>query len=396
MRGLDARSGSAVLCPTCYMEFAKLNYSMNTARQVATLTLLPGAALVLIVLFVSQAASTSMTLLVSLVVGAGLCLGGGLVANEKSRFLEQRRAKTFGLLCQAITGVPSGSLRDGGEHQIENLVVHGGTPWLYSSRNQVVPVPVAVLVHSDNPIDSLSIEELKEVFAACPGNTWERFGWDNTQLVTIAPKEPCRETAVFRRVVLGGAGLSPREWAPASLVVGPMVEERRGGVGFALYSHCDGWRTFRVKRVKVDGQACSWENTDHPLWATAGDWLGFLDASVTHAPCTPGMVTSTACGGQTPCAPGMVICAACGEQTPETTAEISGGICLQCYMKSREKSQDKVPCAACGSMILPSTAEKTSGLCMRCSRKRRLVLWKWVAGALFSDGGDWGKPRASI
>jgi hypothetical protein len=261
LRGKAATEGSTLLCPSCYITFAKRNYLNNTLREVSPI-FIGGAVICGIVAGIFS----------SIVWGiiAGVLALGWLVAGisrlpliEKVEY--QLLCISSGIASLPYSGPPQFTMED-----VEDAESHG-MPWFYSPREQVVPNPIAVFVHKDNPVKDVSIDCLSRIFTGA-ARSWNEFGWEDVPIKTLGPKEPCRETGAFRRIVLRWGACSLTETLPISLGVPSKVANERGAIGFTIYSHHEkATEIYPVRLLAVERENCSFDNADYPLWATQAD-----------------------------------------------------------------------------------------------------------------------------
>lgn len=267
LRKEGTKIGSGVVCPKCYRKFAKSLFIFNTVKELIVILLI-GAVIfgVLAAIFYGKVIGSIATVIAGVSgVGCVLAFFIRMPLQETSEYHFLEFCSYLGSL--PYKGPPELTLAD-----VEDIEPHG-LKWFFSPRDQVVPNPIAILVHKDNPLKEISIERLSQIFAG-EIRSWKELGWDDISIRSYAPKEACRETGAFRRSVSKLRAFEPSEWPPASLFLLNAMREERGAIGFALYSHYDQLTTESpVKIVMVEDQECSYDNGNYPLWATNGDSL---------------------------------------------------------------------------------------------------------------------------
>ncbi|PJF49114.1 MAG: hypothetical protein D6709_10905 [Chloroflexi bacterium] len=137
---------------------------------------------------------------------------------------------------------------------------------------------VAVIVHADNPIDGLTLNDLRDIFAGAR-NTWADYGQDALGNIEVAVREAGDGArVVFDRVVMGDQRLT------FDALVMPSVETmlnfvtlRPGAIGYTPSASALGQRSgaaglnVRVKVLALDGVPLTSEKLrsgDYPLART--------------------------------------------------------------------------------------------------------------------------------
>lgn len=135
---------------------------------------------------------------------------------------------------------------------------------------------VAVIVHEDNPIDELTLRDLRDIFSGVR-NVWADYGEDELGNIEVAVREDGDGTrAIFDRVVMGDQRLT------FDALVMPSVETmlnfvtlRPGAIGYApsasVMGQHNGNAAPAVKALALDGVPLATEslaNGDYPLVRT--------------------------------------------------------------------------------------------------------------------------------
>ncbi len=122
---------------------------------------------------------------------------------------------------------------------------------------------IAVIVHPDNPINEISIEDLKKIYTG-KTTSWAAFGGKGN-IVAISRDAASGTFEVFNEKVLEGAKLTDGALMLASnLEVARAVEQTPGGIGYVGL----GYLSDKVKVLKVNGITPSEEtvrNGSYPL-----------------------------------------------------------------------------------------------------------------------------------
>ncbi len=122
---------------------------------------------------------------------------------------------------------------------------------------------IAVIVHPNNPINEISIEDLKKIYTG-KLTTWSAFGGKGN-IVVISRDVASGTFEVFNEKVLGGAKMTDGALMLASnLEIARAVEQTPGGIGYVGL----GYLSDKVKVLKVNGITPSEEtvrNVSYPL-----------------------------------------------------------------------------------------------------------------------------------
>ena len=126
---------------------------------------------------------------------------------------------------------------------------------------------IGVWVNADNPVTALSTEALINIFTGKISN-WKDVGGSDMQITVYIVNPQSATRKVFQEKVLNGrkyAGERIETIRPDPAIL-DRVGEDRGGIGqlsFALaVAHPS---ENRVRRIKIDGQVASVDNTDYPI-----------------------------------------------------------------------------------------------------------------------------------
>jgi len=127
-------------------------------------------------------------------------------------------------------------------------------------RYNVLPseIPVAkdglaVYVHESNALATLTIDQLRKVFAGDVAN-WKDLGGPDAPIVLYSRENSSGTYVFFKDNVLGGGDFSPRaQTLPGTAAVVNAVSKERNGIGYGGAAYAKGVK--EVKLVGKDGQA---------------------------------------------------------------------------------------------------------------------------------------------
>jgi phosphate transport system substrate-binding protein len=122
--------------------------------------------------------------------------------------------------------------------------------------NVVARDGIAVVVHPDNPVDSISIEDLKKIYTAEIEN-WKDLGGPNKAIVVISRDYSSGTFEVFKELVLEGAKVTDGALMLASnKAVSTTVATTPNSIGYIGL----GYLSKDVKALKVNGVEASEES----------------------------------------------------------------------------------------------------------------------------------------
>lgn len=132
---------------------------------------------------------------------------------------------------------------------------------------QLAPLPLAVVVHPQNPVSALSMDQLRAVFTGRVDN-WSQLGGQTRPLLPLVREEGAGSRAAFDAAVLQDRPLTPTALIlPGDERLVAYVAERPEAIGYVPVAWVDG----RVRPLAVEGvlpteeQAAAW---GYPLWLT--------------------------------------------------------------------------------------------------------------------------------
>ncbi len=141
-----------------------------------------------------------------------------------------------------------------------------------SGDNQLSAWPIgqdgiAVIVNPENPVTSLSTEQLRRIYLGHTTN-WKEVGGADQPIVVLSREEGSGTRAEFERLLMGDRlTTQSAQIAPSSAAMASSVAQSAGSIGYVSMSYVD--KT--VQALKIDGVAPStdtvFQNT-YPLRST--------------------------------------------------------------------------------------------------------------------------------
>jgi len=134
---------------------------------------------------------------------------------------------------------------------------------------------LAIIIHPDNPIDSLSADQLRGIYAATITN-WIELGGPDARIHVFAREEGSGTRSAFEELVMQGTFITPKAIVQDSNgAVRQLISNDRYSIGFISLGLVD----TTVKALKMDGVAATWENVVNGtyslyrpfLFVTSGD-----------------------------------------------------------------------------------------------------------------------------
>jgi len=118
---------------------------------------------------------------------------------------------------------------------------------------------LAVIVHPDNPLENLTMEQVRAIYAATVSD-WGELGGREAEIHVIAREEGSGTRDAFENLVMADAEITPRAIVQSSNgSVRQLVSSDRHAIGFISMGLADP----TVKAVQLDGVAATWANVLH-------------------------------------------------------------------------------------------------------------------------------------
>jgi len=177
----------------------------------------------------------------------GVCTSFRPLVDEIARASLWRVEVTEGPSRFILRGLEAGEF----DLAIVALPVSGGT--------LIAKDSLAIVVHPSNHIDSLSLEELRQIYAGYIWD-WSLLGWEGEEVVVLSREDGSGARAFFEEEVMKGERLSPAAIiAPSSQGVLEYVASRPGAIGYVSMSLLNE----EVKALRLEGKKPS--SPDYPL-----------------------------------------------------------------------------------------------------------------------------------
>ena len=122
---------------------------------------------------------------------------------------------------------------------------------------------LAVIVHSELPVEGLTREELRQVFAG-QTTSWSSVGGPELAISTFVVGENSATRAVFQEQVMGGEAYSGGEVVEPDAAIVERVAATPGSIGFISFAFLDR-SDDRIRALSVDGRTPSLYDFDYPI-----------------------------------------------------------------------------------------------------------------------------------
>ena len=138
---------------------------------------------------------------------------------------------------------------------------------------------LAIILHPDNPIQSLTLDQVRAVYAAAVSN-WSELGGREAEIHVISREEGSGTRSAFEDLVMAKEPITPRAIVQASNgSVRQLVSGDPNSVGFISLGLVDQ----TVKAVELDGVAATWENVMNHTYTLYRPFLFVTAAEPTGA-----------------------------------------------------------------------------------------------------------------
>lgn len=135
------------------------------------------------------------------------------------------------------------------QSEVEAAVANGG----YPVPHRVAMDGIAVVVNPANPIDELTLDQLKDIYSGKVTN-WSELGGNDADIVIVSRDSSSGTYGVFNEIVLGGDRLSPTALLQASNgAVSGVVADTKDAIGYVGL----GYLSDSLKDINVDGVVAS-------------------------------------------------------------------------------------------------------------------------------------------
>ena len=129
--------------------------------------------------------------------------------------------------------------------EVESAVENG----IYPVPHRVAMDGIAVVVNPDNPVEDLSLEDLKAIYSGEATN-WSEFGGPDMEIVVVSRDSSSGTFEVFNEITLGDKRLTKSALLQASNgAIAGVVSDTEGAIGYVGL----GYLSDSLKAVKVNG-----------------------------------------------------------------------------------------------------------------------------------------------
>ena len=127
---------------------------------------------------------------------------------------------------------------------------------LLCQKKGISPVPhivamdgIAVIVHTSNPVQDLSMEQIKDIYTGKITN-WKELGGEDRKIVVVSRDSSSGTFETFEKIVLKGKKVIPESLAQASnQTVATVIATTKGAIGYVGL----GYISTTVKALQVNG-----------------------------------------------------------------------------------------------------------------------------------------------
>jgi len=131
------------------------------------------------------------------------------------------------------------------QKEVDNAVANGHFP----VPHRVAMDGIAVVVHPDNPIDELTLMDIKQIYTGQVEN-WSELGGSDQEVVVISRDSSSGTFEVFNEIAVEGERVTPSALLQASNgAVKGTVANTEGGIGYVGLGYLDE----SIKATKVNG-----------------------------------------------------------------------------------------------------------------------------------------------
>jgi phosphate transport system substrate-binding protein len=107
---------------------------------------------------------------------------------------------------------------------------------------------LAVYVHASNPINEITMDQLKRIFTG-KVTSWKDLGGPDSRIVVYSRENSSGTYVFFKEHVLGGADYTPRaQTMPGTAAVVNAVSKEKFGIGYGGAAYAKGIKILKVKK----------------------------------------------------------------------------------------------------------------------------------------------------
>lgn len=255
-----ALSGDAILCYDCHHKFAKNNFISNSFKEFQIILII-----LLIILPWIIAIFNFKIFIIIFAICLCLFIINRYLYSMKRNIADDNFKKIISIISKK--GIEKITVED------LNNVEPFGLPFYTSAREQVVPIPLSIIVNINCPISEISQEKLIKIFSG-ELKSWSEIGGSDYLINCYIPEKTNRDVKWFIKNVLNGKELNNNAREIKRGLISLEISKDDNGIGFEIFSFYDG-KIFpgggslfsdKTKILKINGQTCSCENGNYPLW----------------------------------------------------------------------------------------------------------------------------------
>lgn len=120
---------------------------------------------------------------------------------------------------------------------------------------------VVIVINSNNPVESITLEQLRGIFAGQIKN-WKELGGPDVPVEPVITSPVSATHELFKRIVMGGKEFKAKVIEPDPTIL-LYVSKNTGAIGFTSFFLMASFTG--VKAVKPDGREASVSNPNYPL-----------------------------------------------------------------------------------------------------------------------------------
>ena len=137
---------------------------------------------------------------------------------------------------------------------------------------------LAIIVHPDNPVKNLTIEQIRGIYAGTITN-WNQVGGRNAKIHVITREEGSGTRSAFEDLVMAKTRITPKAIVQdANGAVRQLVSSDKNAIGFVSLGLVD--KT--VKALELQGVAATWDNIKDGTYALSRPFLFVTDGEPTE------------------------------------------------------------------------------------------------------------------
>lgn len=143
---------------------------------------------------------------------------------------------------------------------------------------------IAVIVNDDNPVDNLSLEQLRDIYAGKITN-WSEVGGEDLKIQVVNRDEASGTREAFKKLVMQGVSFDrTAAILPGTGQVRDVVSRTPGAIGYISIGFVDSeFTTSTVKSLSIDGVAATEANVENGTYPISRELYFFTKGEATGA-----------------------------------------------------------------------------------------------------------------